>query len=378
VFHREASVPTSSCLLLDDAEQARGYPRGELVLALCERCGFITNRAFETSLAEYSTRYEETQSYSAHFRQFARDLAKRWVDDYDLHGKRVLEIGCGKGEFLTFMVEQGAGHGLGIDPGVQPDRIVTPVADRLSWIADYYSLKYAHLAADAIVCRHTLEHIPDVSRFMAMIREAIGDNRETVLLFELPDVLRVLQQVAFEDVYYEHCSYFCAGSLAHLFRRTGFEVIDIRLDYNDQYLLIEARPDTIPAHGEHFEIENDLDRVREAAWHFSEQYVQQLGSWRSKITAARAAGGRVAIWGGGSKCVAFLNGLEMADEIAFVVDINPHKQGKYIAGTEQRVVAPETLREHPVDLVIAMNDVYLDEIAQYLERLGVDCELVAL
>jgi SAM-dependent methyltransferase len=377
-FHREASVPTNSCLLLDDAEEARTFPRGEIRLALCERCGFVFNRVFATDLAEYSNRYEETQGYSAHFRQFARDLAKRWVDAYDLHGRDVLEIGCGKGEFLTYMVEHGAGHGTGIDPGVKPERIATSAADRLTWIADFYSPAYAHLRADAIVCRHTLEHLPDVGGFMTMLRTAIGDRTDTVVLFELPDVLRVLEQVAFWDVYYEHCSYFSAGSLARLFRQTGFEVLDVRLDYDDQYLLIEARPAAVPAEGAGFGIEDDLDRLRTSAAQFSARREQQLAGWRTRLADARTASDQVVIWGGGSKCVAFLNALDVADQIAYVVDINPHKHGRYIAGSDQQVLAPETLRERPADLVIAMNDVYLDEIAGQLTAMGVDAELVAL
>ena len=44
-----------------------------------------------------------------------------------------------------------------------------------------------------------------------------------MVFFELPDTERVLTEAAFWDIYYEHCSYFTPGSLARLFRRTGFE-----------------------------------------------------------------------------------------------------------------------------------------------------------
>ena len=83
------------------------------------------------------------------------------------------------------------------------------------------------------------------------------------MLFELPDVRRVLDEVAFWDVYYEHCSYFSAGSLARLFRATGFEVLDLALDYDDQYLLLEARPSAVrrrPAR--RCRLEDDLEVLR--------------------------------------------------------------------------------------------------------------------
>ena len=67
VFHEQHGIPTNSCLLLPTRDEAVLYPRGDLVLALCHSCGFISNSAFDPSMAEYSGRYEETQAYSATF-----------------------------------------------------------------------------------------------------------------------------------------------------------------------------------------------------------------------------------------------------------------------------------------------------------------------
>jgi cyclopropane fatty-acyl-phospholipid synthase-like methyltransferase len=378
-FHREDSIPTNSCLLLADRGQAERYPRGEMDLQFCGGCGFVSNARFDPALSEYSSRYEETQGFSARFNDFARELAKRWVNQYDLHGRSVLEIGCGKGEFLEMMCEAGAGRGIGIDPSAHPERRQSEAASRIEWITDFYSERYAHLEADAIVCRHTLEHIAPVGEFMRVLRRAIGDRTETTVLFELPDVRRVLEEVAFWDVYYEHCSYFSAGSLARLFRSTGFEVLDVSLDYDDQYLLIEARPSTqTPAPGKTFEIEDDMEILTAAVERFSVSYQTTLDRWRSELQAVRADGGRAVIWGAGSKGVAFLTGLGVVDDIELAVDINPHKHGMFMAGTGQQIVAPEALTVHRPDLVIAMNPVYLEEIGDTLRSLDLTPRLVAV
>ena len=52
---------------------------------------------------------------------------------------------------------------------------------------------------------------------------------------------RVLDEVAFWDMYYEHCSCISLSFVGRLFRQTGFEVVEL-LQYDDQYLLIGARP----------------------------------------------------------------------------------------------------------------------------------------
>lgn len=376
VFFEERGIPTNSCLLLDTLDEARTFPTGDMELGFCHACGFLANIAFRE--AEYSARYEETQGFSPLFVEWGRKLAQRWVEKYNLQGRSVLEIGCGKGEFLTWMVEAGAGRGTGIDPGVHPERIHTDVDDRLTWIADFYSAKYAQLVADAVVCRHTLEHVPSVRDFMTMVRRAIGDRLETVVLFELPDVKRVLDEVAFWDIYHEHCSYFSLGSLARLFRRTGFEVLHLELDYDDQYLLIEALPSaSAPAPGDPSPVEDDIEMLRYGV----EKYHNEVGalreSWRARLADLRARGGKAVIWGAGSKGVSFLTNLGLRDEIEYAVDINPFKAGKFMAGTGHQIVAPEFLRRYRPDLVVVMNSIYLDEIRNQLDDLGLKPDVIA-
>lgn len=374
VFHEKEPVPTNSCLLLASRAEATGYPTGTLRVAFCPACGFVTNTAFDPRLAEYSARYEETQVFSPLFVDWGRELAARWVERHGLEGRTVLEIGCGKGEFLEWMVEAGAGAGIGIDPGVHPERRTSAAAQRITWIADFYSEAYTHLQADAVVCRHTLEHIPDVAAFMRMVRRAIGDRPDTVVLFELPDVLRVLREVAFWDVYYEHCSYFSLGSLARLFRATGFEVLDLEVDYDDQYLLIEARPAATPAPGAPLPVEDDLPALRSGVEGFRTGYARTIDAWRGELARLATTGRRVVVWGAGSKGVAYLTALAGCG-IEYAVDVNPHKHGMFIAGTGQEIVAPEFLREYRPDLAIVMNPIYRGEIADRLAGLGVDAEV---
>jgi SAM-dependent methyltransferase len=373
------SVPVHSCLLVPDEDAAVTFPRGDLDLVFCEDCGLVANRVFDAVHNNYSSAYEETQGYSGRFCDFSRALAKQWVDRYGLAGKRVVEIGCGKGEFLVHMAEAGIGRGVGIDPGVHPERIDTEHAGRLSWVQGFFPDDWPGLDADAVVCRHTLEHIAPVGEFMRTVRRAIGDRTDTVVLFELPDVLRVLQEGAFWDVYYEHCAYFSAGSLARLFRATGFEVLDVTRVYEDQYLLIEARPSTVPAPGNPYSLENDMDLLRDGVRDFAAGYESIRGRWLGELGTVHAGGGRSVIWGSGSKGVAFLAALgARAGAVAAAVDINPHKHGMYMAGSGHRIIRPSDLRELRPDLVIAMNPAYRDEIADELDRLGVATRLEVL
>jgi SAM-dependent methyltransferase len=377
MFHNQDGVPSHSVLMLDSRDEALAFPRGDLRIGFCGGCGFITNMAFDATLNAYSGDYEESQAYSPRFRAFAEALARRWIDTYDIRGKTVLEVGCGKGSFLQTICDLGDNKGIGVDPSARHDRLDDPDG-RITLVQDLYSERYAHLAADVVICRHTLEHIHPVADFMRTVRSAIGDRPETIVLFELPDVQRVLDDLGFWDIYYEHCSYFSAGSLARLFRRTGFEVRDLRREYDDQYLTIDAVPAATPAPGEALAIEDDLAVLAASVERFAAELPPRLDAWRTQLRAIAAGGGRAVVWGGGSKGVTYVNTLQVGDDIACLVDINPHMQGKFIAGAGNEIVAPERLTEIRPDVVFLMNPIYRDEVQADLDRLRVDAELVAV
>ncbi|MEX0644265.1 MAG: class I SAM-dependent methyltransferase, partial [Parvularculaceae bacterium] len=223
-FHAVRRVPTNSCILLKTREEALAYPTGDITLAHCADCGFVFNRTFDLAKTEYSGRYEETQAYSPTFNRFHRALAERLVAKYELRQGSALEIGCGKGEFLALLAEVGAVNGVGVDPGVHVERIASEVADKLTFIPAMFSPEHIDRDFDLVACKMTIEHIPDPLAFVSTIRAGVGDRWSTVVFFQAPESMRILSRHAFEDVYYEHCSYFTPGSLARLFRRARFDV----------------------------------------------------------------------------------------------------------------------------------------------------------
>lgn len=379
VFYEVRDVPVHSCVLLTTQEAALRFPRGDVRLGFCRSCGFIENVAFDRTALDYSRDYEETQGFSPRFNAFARSLAERLIDRYGLRGKHVLEIGCGKGEFLALLCELGGNRGTGIDPGYVPGRLESPALDRMTFIREYYSERHSALPADLVCCRHTLEHIQPVAEFVGLVRRA-AEGGGTVVFFEVPDVVRVLRELAFWDIYHEHCSYFSAGSLGRLFRSSGFDVLDLATDFDDQYLLIEARPARGAPGGPH-PMEEPLDELAEAVERFRRGHRAHVAGWREGIERIRARGQRAVVWGSGSKAVAFLTTLGVGEEVEAVeavVDINPFRQGMYMPGTGHPIVGPRDLVDRRPDVVIVMNPIYLEEIRLDLGRLDVEADLVAV
>lgn len=377
VFHELKKVPVNSVLNLKTREQALAFQRGNISLGFCANCGFISNASFDPAFLEYSAEYESTQSFSPTYNSFARGLAQRLINRHHLHDKDLLEIGCGNGEFLNLLCELGDNRGIGFDPAYIADRSEGKRKTPVKFIKDLYSEKYADYAADFVCCRMTLEHIQPTGAFIAMVRQAIGERADTIVFFQVPDVLRILQHCAFEDIYYEHCSYFSPGSLAGLFRRSGFDVLQLTTDYDGQYILITAKPTQEDSRAM-LPQEDDLCQLRYLVKDFPERFKEKTSKWKTQLEAIHSNGQRVVLWGSGSKGVAFLTTLRVTEEIEYVVDINPHRQGTFMAGTGQEIVAPDFLREYRPGAVIIMNSIYKEEIGKDLKKIGISPEILTL
>ena len=373
-FYEMSGAPVHSVQLLQTREQAMSYPTGDIKLAVCHNCAFIANVAYDPQLQDYSLKYEATQSYSPTFNHFHRNLAQRLIDRFDLHNKEIIEIGCGHGEFLILLCDAGPNNGVGFDPAYDDTRIQHEAKNRISFIADYYSEKYAAIKGDFICCKMTLEHIPQTAEFLYTVRRSIGDNVDTTIFFQIPNASYVLQDVAFWDVYYEHCSYFTKASLTNLFIQSGFDVLDVFTGYDEQYLMIEARPVNGDAPERNI-VANTAQTLQQVSF-FTQAVVQRLHGWHNLLNDLHVKEKKAVIWGSGSKGVAFLTTLNITSEIAYAVDINPHKHGTFMAGTGHEIVGPEFLRDYKPDIVIVMNPVYRDEIQDDLHKLGLQAELI--
>jgi C-methyltransferase C-terminal domain/Methyltransferase domain len=377
-FYELNNVPAHSCLLLPTRAAALAFPRGDIELVFCHDCGFIGNARFDIGLNQYSAAYEETQAFSPRFLQFLDEICRDQIRKFGLGpGLTALEIGCGKGEFLTKLCELSGCNGIGIDPGYHPERNRSSAADRMTFIRDLYGPRYAHLQAEYVSCRHTLEHIAPVQEFMRLVRETIGNRQQVNVFFELPDMERVLETGVFWDVYYEHCTYFTRGSLARLFRAEGFDVKGLYKAYDDQYLMIEAKPvagstvATLPQ-------EDDLASTAELVRKFTKEVDNRLQELSEAAHRWRRSGQKVAIWGSGSKCVSLMSSMELGDTLQAIVDINPHKHGKFLAGSGWEIEGPDALTALRPDAVIIMNSIYTEEIRHELATRGLRPELLPL
>lgn len=364
-------VPTLCNRLCASEAEAANAPRGDIRLIYCVDCGHVVNAAFDQARVNYDGRFDNTLTFSPRYRQYADLTADRVINRYGLTGKRIVEIGCGRGDFLRLLC--GAGNrGQGYDPSQPTSRSAAGLGS-VEIIGRNFAVEDAS-GADFVCCRHVLEHLPAPMDLLRQLRESIGVGTDAVIFFEVPNGLFTLDRLGIWDIIYEHVSYFTPFSLVQAFHRANFTVCCTESAFDDQYLWLEGRVDAQPSpNGRPKRPSNVLYNS------FSARFAEKVSQWRRRINELRSDGRRVAIWGAGAKGVMFLNmlGVSTGAGVDWVVDINPRKHGHFVPLMGQRIVGPDRLLQDPPDLIIAMNPEYECEIRSMIDAIGIGCAVVS-
>ena len=372
-FFELKNVPTQDGMLWKSREEALNAPTGDIKLAFCRDCGYIGNLLFEPEKIRYDQDYSFSLYFSSTFRNFLTSVANRLVANYDIRQTTVLEIACGEGDFLRLLCEIGNNQGVGIDP------ITTTHTERLgsnqvAFIKDLYTEKYSDQIADLICCRQALDQLPDPKTMVNTIRRNIGNRPGTVVYVEVPNAAGVFENMLIRNIMYEKSSWFTIHSLVRLFELSGFKVLSVVPCFeDDQYIGIEAMPA--------MSIKSDVDdgsRVDEdfsrAVESFAERHARKVDEWRDQLLLLKGEGRRSIAWGSGAGGINFFTTLEIKDEIPYVIDINPKRQGKFMPITGQPVMPAEFVQEYQPEMVVITNSTYENEIKQAISDMGVQCD----
>ena len=379
-FLTRHNVSVHQNLVVETPDAARALRRGTLRLHACAACGFVFNSSFDPSLLQYGAAYDNTQTCSPAFQEHVESRADHVVRTR-ARNATIVEIGCGKGEFLTALVQRDPGNrGIGFDPSyVGPESAAN---GRIRFERRFYDESCSTFEPDAIVCRHVVEHVQRPVQLLRTIRQTLG-RPDAQVFFETPCVEWILENDIVWDFFYEHCSYFTTDSLTHAFARSGFDVDGVTRVFGGQYLWAEARPD----------VDRDVNadraavlrtptttsnHIAELATRYAAREHEVVNELRERIVDLSRRG-PVAIWGAAAKGVTLANLVDPdATLLACVVDINPNKQGRYLPGSAHPIVGPLDTARLRIRTALVTNPNYFDENAGIVRDAGLDLELVDL
>ena len=219
---------------------------------------------------------------------------------FGLAGTHVVEVGCGSGDFAGELLDAGVGRVTGIDPHLAPERVGPQRAGRLTAVPALFAADQVEPGTAALVCRHTLEHIPALSVFGAELVAGMRRGGTPALLAEVPDLGRILTEGAFWDLQYEHCSYFTPATIARSCPGSGSTRPSCARPTptsTSSPKLCSATPGrAVPAPPS-----AELDVLRVACHDFADRVRRRSGTGGNGSRTGPSAGDDVVVWGGGAK-----------------------------------------------------------------------------
>lgn len=331
----------------------------------CANCGHVFHTEFDYDNIPYRTGSNLVYNEGSSWKHYQDELAEEWVQDYDLVNKRLVEIGCGEGLFLERLAKHG-NHCIGFEPG--PDAARAKARGVEAYPEYFQGSRLFDLRADALICRHVIEHLANPLDFLEDIAIACCEADLAPLFFaEVPLIEKAMQQHRINDFLYEHVSNFTLNSFRIMFERAGFDVLDIRARFQDEVVTIVAKPRPKPL--------QRAVRMRAASFKLSIQ--DQLQQVRNTLLLWREQDLRVALWGGTGKGAALINmfGID-SDLVSTVIDSDLRKAGGYVPGTGQEIRTPDYLKGHAVDRILICTNWRARDIEREIrEDCGIDAEL---
>lgn len=319
----------------------RGTP---LELRQCSGCGLVQ---LDNAPVPHYREVIRAAAVSEEMRTFRERQFAEFVGRFGLTGAKLLEVGCGSGEYLQLLQQAGV-VACGLEAGAAGVAACRSagLTVEAGFVEDAAQvLEEAPFAAFAIL--NFLEHLPDPGTLLAGVRRNLLPG--AVGLVEVPNFDMILRKRLFAEFIGDHLCYFTAQTLATTLQMNGFEVLECRPLWYDYILSAQVKKREILDLG-HFH-------------HDQRALTRQLD-----VFLARFPAGQVAIWGAGHQALAVMALAHLEGRIRYVVDSAPFKQGRYTPATHLPIVAPQALRDDPVAAVIVMAASYSDEVAALLRR----------
>lgn len=363
--------------LLDAEGLTQDEPTFPLSVAVCRSCWLLQLEetvAPELLFDDYAYASSTVIGFQSHFDELASALKSR----LNLApGSLVVEPGSNDG------ILQRPLKNLGIrDVGVEPAQNLCQRAwaEGFETINSFFGAQAVSTlgeeSADAVVACNVFAHNPDIHSFTDTVVQLLRPGGSFVI--EVSHVGDMLRDLTWDSIYFEHVFYWSLTSMARLLTVHGLTVagVDAIPTHGGSFRIWATKQ----SHGESPEVVKWLEREAQAGLQDYSTYTRfasEVGAFQDRfsrrILELAAQGRRIVGYGSPAKATTLLNSCGLAgNEIQYIIDDSPLKQGRFLPGLHIPIVGPERLEREPPDVLLVLAWNYADQIREKTQHLGVE------
>lgn len=321
----------------------------------CADCGLVQHNSRPV---DYYKEVITAATLSGTSRNSRLGQMKEIVQKFGLRGKKIIDIGSGRGEMLDVLAEVGL-IPTGIEASASSVELGRAAGRKMiqGYIGDVNQIDGGKF--DAFISLNYLEHLPEPGKIIRNIYQKTTDD--AVGYVTVPNLEYLLKTRCFYEFVADHLSYFTKSTLTQAFEANGFDVLDSQLINNDNDIAVTVRKKSpLNVFQQYGEVEALIKDMREI------------------IARYKARNESVVVWGAGHRTLALLALGKMSD-IDFIVDSAKFKQGKYSPTLHLMIESPEKLKEDKAGLVIVMvPGIYPDEVVKVLKGMTLKADIAKL
>jgi len=376
VFIDLVNSPASNSFLTGEQlnEPETFYP---LKVFTCHHCFLVQVDEYKKSDAIFNSDYVYFSSYSTTWLAHAREYTRKMTDRFGLNTQsQVIEVASNDGYLLQYFHQNNIPV-LGIEPTANTAKVA--IEKGVESIVDFFGVRLAtelkkqNRQADLLLGNNVLAHVPDIVDFVKGLKLAL--KPQGVITMEFPHLMQLVDNNQFDTIYHEHFSYLSFGAVKKIFAAQGLELFDVEeLPTHGGSLRIYGKhaEDTSKAIGpavEQLLKKEESKGMNTLAYYnnFQQKALQIKLDLTELLIKLKRENASVAAYGAAAKGNTLLNfcGIK-SDLIDFVVDANPHKQGKWLPASHIPVVNEAHLKQTKPRYVIILPWNLKEEITRQL------------
>jgi hypothetical protein len=352
---------------------SQSYKTARLSFEFCQKCGFVR----QTDAGNVCCDYKLVGRTTGHrLPPYAENLIVRSFDEADIcKDSLIIEVGANDGALADLLAGSGFSNILCVEPSFECSRVIRSKGHMCECLhlnsTTATKIRSQYGPAQVVVCRLTLEHVPEPYEFLTALGSLLTDDG--TVFIEVPDGKIITEDLQGHILWDEHLYSFTRDTVVKLLQRAGFKVSRVMLrNYRSTRTILVWANHGVSKQGQKNNSSNSVqfvDSCRSFAprWHtLSQEILGAASKWPRPI----------AFIGASHPQSNFLLFTRLGHIISFLVDDDTDKVGRFVPVPQPvEIISSAQLLEDHISATVVRGafgyDDWMDDICGHLSAKGV-------